>query len=591
MDPISITTFVMGATKFTWTIAFALREAKLKFAAVDEHVEALSREIHGLRALLISITTTLNEPALGLAELDGSTEREANKDMWSAVAEAVQNCHDYLEKLCLQMKAFEGSGERKSSLAQAVRAFKLQLDLKEINQIRSHIQAHHISLNTSLHTPTVYLVCKLPVQMQRPLERKVDLLGKMIEQLQASINDRHPRLEAQSDSPKTESDSPSISSSQRLKEAACRIHANASVTSAARSTICSGSEQNSVLGEPLSDGSRREIERWIGRQCNDSFCEQPAYSGPLSELGSSSSDHADVRDKPASHSSKTNPDVELVDWIESSVRRGRESLENKDFSGAVALYEHALALYSRLKTLRLDELRFRQIRLQLAWLFTLLADFEKSICLLEIILELESANEALDDAAWEAVSLLAWSLSFVKDYAEAENICHQALRWWSMDPELAPQYSNMLRLSALIYVAKGESDKSLKASDMLPSSKQFRPEEFTFLLGALVQSKPWESTDYLAWGDILFRKSKTGYTWRLPSTVLERPLLDRAENPGKEWTDLMINSENRILQYTTRPEQDLFGASCGAPEAPALSHSVNSRTLDRRLKGRARISG
>ena len=262
MDPISLITLVGSATKLSWEIVITIREFVNEIRKVDENLQPFSHEVDGLRRLLISITTSLNDPNVGLAEL--YNDQNANKDMWEAIFGGVEDCHNYLQRLCAEIMPLREPEQGKSVFSKAIRALKLQLSRDDINKIRDQIQVHQMGLNTALQMLNVYICMRLPMKMQESLGSKINGLGDRIAQLQISIEQRPENTEAREDqSVGDKLGSSSSASSMLLKEAAEKLRSNASVVFAARSTQWGGSERYSVMGEPLSSAGRNEIERWI----------------------------------------------------------------------------------------------------------------------------------------------------------------------------------------------------------------------------------------------------------------------------------------------------------------------------------------
>ena len=477
MDPISILTLVGSTTKVSWEIGNVLIDSVGAVRSVDENLKGFSREVDGLRRLLVSITTSLNDPALGLAEI--SNAKDANKDMWVAIYGAIEDCHDYLQKLRNEIVPLTKSDESKNVFSQAVRALKLHLTKDDINKIRSHVQYHQLGLSTSLQMLNVYVSCRLPMQMHDNLGHKIDGLGELMEKLQHSIDSRPKTDAAGSEATlgdKLESSS-SASSSIRLKEAAAKVHSSASVVSAARSTTWGGSERYSILGDPLSEGSRNEIERWISLRRADTISEEPEHSttptttDPLSNFS---------RDEPKVTESETTeletPESDSEDEIDFEVSKkllakGHSFFSHQMLVEAAALYEKALARCRNLRAERRSELFLHQVHLRLAWSYLKLADYENSKILLLKLTGTSSRDPVDSTLVLDATFVLSVLYLRMKKFEEAETHCRKALKGRKLiDGKGSPMYNEALLHLVSIHLAKSELEEAVAIFELLPAN-------------------------------------------------------------------------------------------------------------------------
>ena len=503
MDPISIITLVGSATKLSWQIVITLRNAVDEHKKVDENLLGFAREIESVRRVLVSISTSLNDPALGLAEI--SHAQHANKDMWLAIYGAVEDCNMYLQKLCAEVMPLTKPDGKESVFSQAVRALKLQLNKDDIEKIRSQLQSHQVGLGTSLQMLSVYMSCRLPMQMQDNLGQKIDILGEMLEQLQTSIDEQAKKQvesadnvmtteqpgpsnpfgdsQAAADSEKSVGDklasTTSTSTSVRLKEAAKRIYSNASVVSATRSTQWGGSERysvmGSVMGEPLSDGSRNEIERWIAMRRSETIKQEmvrsptPTTTDPSSVF--SRNDLAMGGSEIIESEQQESDSEDEIDFEVSKklLDKANKFFNDQKFNEAAGYFERGLKRSKNLRVERRAKLALEQVNLRLARCFLHTSEPERSKALL---LKLTSSHPttAVDSSiVLEATFVLSELYFRILQFDDAEAQCRKALKGRRLVfGRGSSPYNEALFHLVTIYMAKEEPEEAQAVADLLP---------------------------------------------------------------------------------------------------------------------------
>ena len=478
MDPIALVSLVGQATRMSWEIVIIIRESVQEVRKVDENLQSFSHEVDGLRRLLISITTSLNDPNLGLAEV--ANDHNANRDMWEAIFGGVEDCHNYLQKLCEEIMPLQASEQAKSVFSKAVRALKLQLNKDDINKIRDQIQVHQMGLNTALQMLNVYVCMRLPMQMQDSLGSKINGLGDQIAQLQSSIDRRPEPADSEGQNPGHVSSTSSV----QLKKAAENLRSNASVISAARSTQWGGSErhwgeseQYSVMGEPLSPTGRNEIERWMSLRRSETISQDLERSETITPTSTEPSSVFTRNTQGVGAAEATEPenlesdsegeiDFELSKRLMS---KGDRFYSQTQYREAVAIYQKALRRSEHLSAGRRSKLNINSAKLNLARSFLQVSDYEQSESMLLGIAR-ENSTQTSHLLILDSTFALS-DLYFRKTrFDEAESYCRKALKGSKrVHGKAHPKYYDCLRHLVAIHEAKNEHDEAQAVSELLPS--------------------------------------------------------------------------------------------------------------------------
>ncbi|MCJ1387796.1 hypothetical protein MMC18_000639 [Xylographa bjoerkii] len=407
MDPVSILTITQTACTISFQVISTLYAFAKDVKDLDERLRGFTDEVEGLRRILIAISTSLNDPQLRLADI--STGKYGNKDMWEAIHSSVEDCRLYLEKLRAELSGVRKKKGEGNIFRQAIRTLELRLNKDDINNLRSQVRCHQLGLNTALQMLNVYICCRLPMQMQDNLAPQIATLGEAMARLQASIDvqsalqtkplavsinpdltsvnagmpDSANQMQAAfansdfadindgildstdqtlvtsvgSDSTKIDSISRNPVNgdkdiARRLKEAAAKVHSNASVISNARSTVWGGSERiftsGSEWGEPLSLAARGNIEKWLSQPRTNDIAEQDDNSNSASgtlETSIFSRDNISSGRSRETESDELDSDAEgelEADILHKLLTRANIKFEEGASAEAESIYRHAL---------------------------------------------------------------------------------------------------------------------------------------------------------------------------------------------------------------------------------------------------------
>ena len=487
MDPISILELVGGVLRTTGEVSkliyLFIHEAK----RVDDTLTGFADEINGLKRVLLAISTTLNDPQLRLAEI--SPGQYGNKDMWEAIHGSLADCHTYLEKLSTELANISRKKGQGGLFRQAWRTFELRLSKDDIAGIRSHVHSHHISLNTMLQMLSVYVTCRLPMQMQSGLAVQIDTLGGMLSKMQAMI-DQQPSTPQALVPPEEivveQFWNDEQGSRKKLKEVGEKVRSNASLISAARSTVWGGSERNSVysttgseLGEQLSYAAQHNIETWLTQPKLAAITESDSSSE-----GSTSAPNESIFSKQSGSAPTTNTKISEIEELDSDgegrlefeilqklLAKGKRLYDNGKYPEAETTLRRSLKRSTSLSPSLRSLLDLKSPKLLLARSCFSQQKFDEAQSLLVGLTQ----ELAIDDSHAALILDASFSLSEVflhkQDFGNAEIYCKRTIVGRGrVNGKIHESYHDAIRLLTRIYISKGDEDEADAWSEMLPKT-------------------------------------------------------------------------------------------------------------------------
>ncbi|MCJ1251851.1 Proteoglycan-4 [Trapelia coarctata] len=491
MDPASILTIAHGAFTITSQIILTLYAFSEDLKNLDDGIKCCTdEEVESLRRILLAITTSLNDPQLSLAAV--SAGRYGNKDMWAAIYGSVEDCRLYLEKLRAELGNIRQGKAKDSFFRQAIRTVEMRLNKNQINQLRSHVRSHQLSLNTALQMLNVYICSRLPMQMQDRLTPQITNLSEAMAKLQVSIdspasvvnNSQSKASSSQSGSPSSGSGTcigSSSSPAQRLKQAAEKVRSNASEVSNARSTVWGGSERNfttgSEWGEPLSQATRSGIEDWLSQPRFDEITEEAEASVKAYLLATSAPSQGE---RSASKSKLTKPglidsdgeDELAYEVVRKLLTRAASHYDNGNFTEAENIYRHALKRSHYISESRRSLLNIEGESVRLARACFKQRKFAVAKNLLLLVLKHPLENDGRASLILDASYMLGQIYISESDFPNAEMHCKRAVSGWRrICGKEAQETYNAIKLIIFLY-----------SSDFAPPEAKYEAEAWSEML-------------------------------------------------------------------------------------------------------------
>ena len=312
------------------------------------------------------------------------------------------------------------------------------------------------------------------MQLQTNLSTQISALKNTLDELSESLQSRA-----------TTDDDPLIKSSSagsRLKKAAEIVHSNASVMSAARSTVWGNSDKHSTTGsengEPLSHALRSHIESWVtqpklesiteGNSSGQSPSETQAVFSKTSEQGTTETMADTFEHVDSDEEEKLNYEV-----MQNMLARGQRSFEQAQFAKAEAILRLTLKRSLLLSSNYTSRLNLKSVSFQLARACFEQRKLQESEELLLRIVQEHARNDAHALLIMDA-SLTLSSICLMKhDLENAELYAKKTVigrgRVLGKDHQ---SYYEAIEMLARIYNIQGNEHEADAWFDLLPKGHQ-----------------------------------------------------------------------------------------------------------------------
>ena len=246
MDPLSVAAAAAGLWKTSCEIAKIMYKITDRTSTVNKRLADFASEVNSVSRILQAITSTLNDRRLPLGESSSSP------DVWIALLGAIDDLRLYFNKLQAKLNNIQAKSENYTLFKLAIRAFELSLSQENIDNLRSFLVGHKLSLNIALQIVQIYTQRSLPTAEPSDILLQVSRLISMIAKL--------PKAEGNS---RTDLEHGNIG---RSPEAASRNIArlrNTAIVVASEASVYAGSTTGSELGDPLDSNRADRIQNWL----------------------------------------------------------------------------------------------------------------------------------------------------------------------------------------------------------------------------------------------------------------------------------------------------------------------------------------
>ena len=200
--------------------------------------------IQSLTRILEAATSTIND-VNPPAQPDGGPSTA----VYRALHGAVDDIRLYLERLRLRVQRIQGDSVNKSPYRNAIRTFATRINRTGINDLRSLLQTHQLSLNTALVMVHLHHATHAAGHQQTDLRPDIYRLTSIVQRLAVAVD-----LERLSDD----------LTNHRIRDlqgVALQVVEDASQTA----TSSTGSE----TGEPLDPRDKSRIDEWLNQNVSE----------------------------------------------------------------------------------------------------------------------------------------------------------------------------------------------------------------------------------------------------------------------------------------------------------------------------------
>ena len=277
MDPVSISGFVAGVLPLAYQVAAGIFGFAVQAHDNSETLNGFASEIQSLTRILEAATSTIND-ANPPAQPDGGPSTA----VYRALHGAVDDIRLYLERLRRRVQRIQGDSANTNLYRNAIRIFATRINRTGINDLRSLLQTHQLSLNTALVMVHLYHATHAAGHQQTDLRPDIYRLTSIVQRLATAVDRERLR------------DDLTNYRIHDLQSVALQV-----VEDAAASTA--GSE----MGEPIDPRARRRIDEWLNQNVSEG-----SYHPDLGSRGSheASTSHSQIPSIQLQHRSSLGSD-------------------------------------------------------------------------------------------------------------------------------------------------------------------------------------------------------------------------------------------------------------------------------------------
>ena len=244
MDPISISGFVASILPLAYQVAAGILGFATEAHDNSETLNAFASEIQSLTRILEAATSTIND-----ANFPAQPQGGPSTAVYRALHGAVDDIRLYLERLRLRVQRIQGDSANTNVYRNAIRTFAARINRTGINDLRSLLQTHQLSLNTALVMVHLYHTTHTAGHQQVDLRPDIYRLTSIVQRLTTAVD--RERL----------SDDLTNHRIRDLQDVALQVVEDASQAT----TSTAGSE----TGEPVDPRDRRRIDEWLNRNVSE----------------------------------------------------------------------------------------------------------------------------------------------------------------------------------------------------------------------------------------------------------------------------------------------------------------------------------
>ena len=261
MDPVSISAFVASILPIAQRVAAGIFGFAVEAHRNSETLNTFASEVLSLTRVLEAATSTINDANFP-AQPDGGPSANVHR----ALHGAVDDIRLYLERLQSRVQRIQGKRANRDLYRTAIRTLATRINRTGINELRSLLQTHQLSLNTALVMVHLYHATHEAGHQHVDLRPDIYRLTSIVQRLATAVG------------PERLSDDLTDDRIRDLQGVALQVVEEASQTAASTAA--------SETGEPVDPRERRRIDEWLNQVSEGSY---------KTDLGSRDSNEASTR--------------------------------------------------------------------------------------------------------------------------------------------------------------------------------------------------------------------------------------------------------------------------------------------------------
>lgn len=244
MDPIGISGLVASILPIAYQVAAGIFGFALEAHDNSETLNAFASEIQGLTRILEAAISTIDD-----ANFPARLDRGPSVEVCRALHGAVDDIRLYLERLRLRVQRIQGDSANRNLYRNTIRTFAARINSTGVNDLRSLLQTHQLSLNTALVMVHLHHTTHTAGHQQADLRPEIYRLTRIVQRLATAADLERLR------------DDLTNHHIRDLQGVALQVVENASQTAA--------STAGSEMSEPLKSRARRRIDEWLNQNVSE----------------------------------------------------------------------------------------------------------------------------------------------------------------------------------------------------------------------------------------------------------------------------------------------------------------------------------
>ncbi|KAL9134761.1 MAG: hypothetical protein Q9175_004051 [Cornicularia normoerica] len=178
MDPIGISGLVASIVPIAYLVAAGIFGFALEAHDNSETLNAFASEIQGLTRILEAATSTIND-----ANIPAQPDRGLRVEVCRALHGAVDDIRLYLERLRLRVQRIQGNSANRNLYRNTIHTFAARINRTGVNDLRSLLQTHQLSLNTALVMVHLHHATHTAGHQQADLRPEIYRLTRIVRRL------------------------------------------------------------------------------------------------------------------------------------------------------------------------------------------------------------------------------------------------------------------------------------------------------------------------------------------------------------------------------------------------------------------------
>ena len=186
MDPVSVASLVTGVLPIIYHITQDISKFALEASDIRDALDGFKGEVQSLGRMLEAVAALLSHAGISTQQIPAANG--PSEAIGRVIQSAVDDIQVYMDKLQIRVRRIQGESKENSRYRRSIQAFAMRINRTGVNDLRSLLQTHRISLNTALLMLQVFYATNSVAQQQSDLYPQLDRLIRITEQLPTKVD-------------------------------------------------------------------------------------------------------------------------------------------------------------------------------------------------------------------------------------------------------------------------------------------------------------------------------------------------------------------------------------------------------------------